>query len=160
MKKKLSNPATPESCQFSFADGRQCRMPRHHNHPSLCLFHAGEEQQLLESRRLGTEIAATLTGDFLTASDVNYVLGKLFTALAQNRIPQRNAHTLAYIGALLLHSISDVSREIDCEYSYEGWQNMIKNAVRLSQAAWPGLRSHASPEGNGAAPVLGTPKGN
>jgi hypothetical protein len=83
-------------CCFETSDGRRCRLVRSATHPTLCLFHARDEQQLLESHRLGAEISSSLTGDFMIATDVNYVLGKLFTALAQNRIPRRNAATLAY----------------------------------------------------------------
>ncbi|MGH9744206.1 MAG: hypothetical protein ACRD51_17835, partial [Candidatus Acidiferrum sp.] len=91
-------PDGPDSplCQFPFADGRRCRMLRALGHPSLCLFHARDEQQLAESQQLGSQLAASFSGDFLTATDINFVLGKLFTALAQNRISARNAAALAY----------------------------------------------------------------
>src|SRR6266478_10041260 len=36
----------PERCQFTFSDGRQCRMARSEIHPSLCPFHAEREDQL------------------------------------------------------------------------------------------------------------------
>src|SRR5205814_9944694 len=58
-------------CQFSFADGRACRMLRQADHPSLCVFHARAERQLLESDRLGSELAASLTGGFMTATDID-----------------------------------------------------------------------------------------
>ncbi|SRR6266852_2992855 len=101
MKTKRSKTITLDSCQFPFADGRQCRMLRHKDHPSLCLFHAREEQQLLESPRLGAEISATLSDSFFYATDINHVLGKVFTAFAQRRISQRDAATMAYLGQLL-----------------------------------------------------------
>jgi hypothetical protein len=90
-----SRVATSESslCQFPFADGRTGRMLRHHEHPSLCIFHARAERQLLESTRLGSEIGSSITGSFMTSTDINFVLGKLYIALAQNRISQRNAAT-------------------------------------------------------------------
>ena len=122
----------PALCQFAFADGRRCRMTRHKDHGYLCLFHARDEQQLLESQRLGAELSATLTGHFLNAADINHVLGKLFTALAQNRISQRNAHTLAYIGQLMLQSIPNVKRETRIDYNFQSWQNMLRSAVTLS----------------------------
>jgi hypothetical protein len=77
-----------DTCSFPFADGRRCRMLRF-DHPTLCPFHDREEHQLLESVRLGEEIPASFTGNFLTAADINHVLGKLFAALAQGRVPQR-----------------------------------------------------------------------
>lgn len=132
-------------CQFSFGDGRRCRMLRR-DHPSLCLFHARAEQQLLESHQLGTEISATISGDFLTATDVNFVLGKLFTAVAQNRVPARNAAILAFIGQLLLHSVSGVKREFNFEYSFEEWQRMLKRAVALSNPTPPVTALPALPQ--------------
>ncbi len=136
----------PDLCQFPFSDGRHCRMLRHPAHPSLCLFHARDEQQVLESPRLGAEISASFTGDFLTAADVNHVLGKVFAALAQGRIPQRTAVTLAYLGQLMLNSLPAVKDETQFEFSYEAWQKMIGKSIRLSKAAWPGLHSPLTPE--------------
>ena len=62
-----SRSAHPEFCQYTFSDNRQCRMLRQTNHPTLCPFHARDEQQLLESHTLGAQIATSYTGDFLTA---------------------------------------------------------------------------------------------
>src|SRR5260370_20842595 len=81
-------------CQFSFADGRICRMFRQQDHPSLCVFHARAERQILESDRLGSELAVTLTGRFMTATYINFALGKLYQAIPQNRIPPTNASKL------------------------------------------------------------------
>lgn len=133
-KHSRSRVASNESslCQFPFADGRTCRMLRHPEHPSLCIFHARTERQLLESDRLGSEIGSSLTGGFMTSTDVNFVLGKLFIALAQNRISQRNAATLAYIAQLMLHSVQGIKEEYDFEYDFEAWKDMEKKAIPLS----------------------------
>jgi hypothetical protein len=127
---------TADLCQFPFADGRFCRMLRSKDHPSLCLFHAREEEQLQQSKDLGAELAASFTGKFLTAADVNFVLGKLFTALAQKRVSQRDAATLAYIAQLMLHSLPSVKRETQFVYSYEAWEKMIDEGIPLSES-WP-----------------------
>lgn len=122
----------PNRCAFETSDGRRCRLPRSATHASLCVFHSREEQQLLESRKIGDELAATITGNFLTATDINYALGKVFTAASQNRIPARTAHTLAYLGQLLLMSLPDVKHEFAFRYKFEQWTNMLDRAVRLS----------------------------
>ena len=119
-------------CQFSFADGRICRMFRQHDHPSLCVFHARAERQIVESNRLGSELAATLTGRFMTATDVNFVLGKLFQAIAQNRIPPRNAGNLAFVGKLLLLSLDKLKDEIRFKYDSEVWKKMYLDSKPLS----------------------------
>jgi hypothetical protein len=145
MTTKRSETFTPDFCQFPFSDGRFCRMLRRKDHPSLCLFHAHEEEQLLESHLLGAEIAASLTGKFLTAADINFVLGKLFTAHAQNRISQRSAATLAYIAQLMLHSIPTVKSETKFVYDYETWRSMIHEAIPPSDS-WPMIEP-AVPQG-------------
>jgi hypothetical protein len=137
MTAKRSSLSNAHLCKFPFADGRRCRMIRHYDHPSLCIFHARAELQLKECDRLGAELAATLTGDFMTATDVNFVLGKLFTALAQNRIPARNAHTLAYIAQLMLASHSNLKKEYKFAYSFDRWNEMFKNAPELSNSRPP-----------------------
>jgi hypothetical protein len=133
-KQSRSRVATDESslCQFSFADGRTCRMFRPHDHPSLCVFHARAERQIMESDRLGSELAATLTGRFMTATDINFALGKLFKAIAQNRIPPRNAANLAFVGKLLLLSLDKLKSEFKFSYDYEQWKKMYLESKPLS----------------------------
>jgi hypothetical protein len=119
-------------CQFPFSDGRRCRMLRHPAHPNLCPFHARSELQLRESADLGTELSTTISGDFMTATDVNHVLGKLYTAVAQDRVPARNAATLAYVGQLLLHSVSGIKSEFKFSYDFDQWMKMSRAAQPLS----------------------------
>jgi hypothetical protein len=119
-------------CQFSFADGRTCRMLRQHDHPTLCIFHARAERQLIESDRLGAELAASLTGNFMTATDINFVLGKLFKAIAQNRIQPRVAANLAFVAKLMLQSLDKLKNEYRFEYKFEAWKSMKRDAIPLS----------------------------
>jgi len=135
-KSKLSRSrvATDESslCQFSFADGRTCRMFRQQDHPSLCVFHARAERQVIESDRLGSELATTLTGRFMTATDINFALGKLYKAIAQNRVPPRNASNLAFVGKLLLLSLDKLKTEFNMSYDYEHWVKLYVESKGLS----------------------------
>src|SRR5215472_7573375 len=116
---------------FSYSDGRRCRMLRHRDHPGLCPFHSREERQALESERIGTELAASLTGHFLTASDINHVLGKVFTALAQDRISVKKAKALAYLAQLMLASLRYAKQETKIHYSFDSWQRMLRNSTKL-----------------------------
>jgi hypothetical protein len=40
----------------------------------------------------------TISGDFMTATDINYAMGSLYTAVVQDRIPIRGANALPHIG--------------------------------------------------------------
>lgn len=124
-------------CQFGFADGRICRMLRQPEHPTLCVFHARAERQLLESDRLGSELAASLTGGFMTATDINFVLGKLFKAIAQNRVQPRVAANLAFVAKLLLQSLDHLKDEYRFQYKYESWKAMQSEAINLSEPPKP-----------------------
>jgi len=111
MKSKASQ-ASEHRCVYQFADGRRCRMLRTSGHNSLCAFHAREEQQLLETEKLAAEFAS-LSGKYVTALDVNHVLGKVFDAFAHKQITSRTANTFGYLGQLLLQSVPQVQREIN-----------------------------------------------
>jgi hypothetical protein len=138
-RRSRSRNASDEStlCQFSFADGRTCRMLRQPGHPTLCVFHARAERQILESDRLGSELAATFTGKFMTATDINFALGKLYQAIAQNRIPPRNAANLAFVAKLLLLSLDKLNNEFRFEYEFEQWIRMQDASRPLSNPPSP-----------------------
>jgi hypothetical protein len=79
----------------------------------------------------------------MTATDVNHVLGKLYTAVAhRTRVPARNAATLAYIGQLLLNPVNGVKSEFKFSYSFEQWLKMFGSAKPLSPP--PALASLAT----------------
>src|SRR5262245_21243810 len=126
-------------CKFPFADGLRCRMLRHPSHPTLCPFHARTELQLRESHSLGRELATTISDDFMTATDINHALGKLYTAVAQDRIPPRNAATMAYIGQLLLNSVPGVKSEFRFSYKFDQWNQMLQNTNPLSPSPQPSI---------------------
>ncbi len=124
-------------CQFPFNDGRRCRMLRYPGHPCLCVFHARAEAQLLETARLGGELSQTVSGDFMTATDINHALGRLYTAVAEDRIPIRNANTLARIGSTMLRTVPTIKTEFPFSYTFEQWQERLRTREPLSMPAPP-----------------------
>jgi hypothetical protein len=48
----------------------------------------------VETENFGSELAQTISADFMTATDINYAMGRLYTAVVQNRIPIRSANAL------------------------------------------------------------------
>jgi hypothetical protein len=143
-------------CKFQFSDGRTCRMLRTPAHPNFCVFHAREELQLLESQSLGSQISTSLQGDFLTATDINHVLRKLFIATAQDRIPLRKAAALTYLGQVLLTSLPHVKQEFPFTYKFEQWTKALDKAAPLSPP--PALpNSNLAPEHHPALPDPASP---
>ena len=129
-----TNPSTTNTlrCPFQFSDCRSCRMLRNPAHPTFCTFHARQELQLIESQRLGNEISSSLNGDFLTATDINHVLGKLFIAVAQDRVPVRKALALTSLGKVMLSSLPHVKQEFPFSYKFDHWNKVLDEAAPLS----------------------------
>jgi hypothetical protein len=127
---KTESPAVHDNrCVRQFADGRRCRMLRKRGHDALCVFHANEEQQLLETDKLAREFAS-LSGKFLTAIDINHVLGKVFDALAQKLISQRAANTFGYLAQLMLQSVPGVRREINgATHNPRAYDHMVRDTI-------------------------------
>ncbi len=107
-------------------------MLRNPAHPTFCTFHARQELQLLESQRLGDEISTSLNGGFLTATDINHVPGKLFIAVAQDRVPVRKALALTYMGQVMLTSLPHVKQEFPFSYKFDHWNKVLNAASPLS----------------------------
>src|SRR6266478_3927351 len=89
-------------CSFTFADGRQCRMPRRDGHPYLCAFHARKEAQSLAGQEAAEDIAYLLSGSFISACDLSSALGRLFSAVTQGQVKPKTACTLAYLSQTLV----------------------------------------------------------
>ena len=120
-------------CRFAFSDGRHCRMPRWDNHDLYCLHHARDEQPLLGADQVAQELVS-LSGDFKTASDVNHVLGKLFSLRVKNLISRRDAATLTYMAQLMLQSLPGVRREIISYSSIAGWESTLESVFAANAA--------------------------
>jgi chemotaxis protein histidine kinase CheA len=125
--KKYSGP----KCRFQFSDTRSCSMPRLRRHKMYCVFHAHQAQQLLDADRIGKELTS-FTGEFRTATDLNRALGNLFKAVAQNRIPPKNAAVLAYIGQLLCQTIPKSQEEITSVEGEDAVENLIRGTLDLA----------------------------
>src|SRR2546428_5524179 len=110
----------PDRCQFTFSDGRQCRMARSEIHPSLCPFHSEREEQLFGDPAPGGHVVGAALDlpelhsacrDLTTASGVNRALAQVFRLLAQRRISRQEAATFGHLAQLLLRTISAMRAE-------------------------------------------------
>jgi hypothetical protein len=107
--KRSENPF--DLCQFQFANGKCCGMPAHPKYNGLCLNHG-----TLNSRTNVREddlfnFMAIPSGATLTQEEIQRALGRVFEALASNRISTRRASTLAYLGFLMLQTYSGLKAE-------------------------------------------------
>ena len=128
-------------CTFKFANGKFCTMPAHPKHDGLCLNHATIHRRTFHREDDLVKELASPAGDFITQIDINHVLGKLFEALAANRVSPRRAATLAYIGHLLMQSQSGARREAS------NWDTIESKVLsKLVEIKYPGELSPNSTE--------------
>ena len=78
-------------------------------------------------------VSAELLGPFAeltTATAVNHALAKLFSLAAEGRVAPRNAAVLAYIGQLLLNSLSAVRHEAQLARGHDKWHGDLRRTLR------------------------------
>jgi hypothetical protein len=114
-------------CAFTFADGRQCRTPRA-AHPYLCAFHARKDAQALAAQQMGRNIAADLSGSYLSACDLSSALARLFSGVAQGHVKPKTAATLAYLGQTLVQSIQVAQHEYINAFGTDYWRRTIRSS--------------------------------
>lgn len=92
------------------------------NHPSLCAHHARQEhrRRRTDGETQADELLASIP-DFTTAASINLFLGNLVRQFARKRIARRDAIAMAYLGQLLLNSLSALNRELDTQQAQEGF---------------------------------------
>ena len=118
-------------CSFTFADGRQCRTPRA-AHPYLCVFHARKDAQALAAEAAGQDIAYHLSGDYVSACDLNSALGRLFSAVAQGHVKPKTASTLAYLGQTLVQNLHLAQAEYINAFGTNYWRETVRRNFDLS----------------------------
>jgi hypothetical protein len=119
------SPRPVSVCSFTFADGRQCRLPRRQGHPYRCLFHEKKEAQILAGEQAGQDIANLLSGNYISACDVARSLARLFSAVAQGHIKPKTAATLAYLGQTLVQTLKLAQDEYINAFGTPAWRQTI-----------------------------------
>jgi hypothetical protein len=150
------SPRPVSVCSFTFADGRQCRIPRRQGHPYLCLFHAKKEAQILAGEQAGQDIASFLNGGYISACDVASALARLFSAVAQGQIKPKTAATLAYLGQTLVQTLHLAQHEYINAFGTNSWRDTVRSSFTPPPAAAP-PPEHRSPNPPPAPPGSSSP---
>ena len=119
-------------CSFTFADGRRCRSPRRDSHPHLCSFHARKEAQALAGDKAGQDIAFFLSGDYVSAGDLTFALGRVFAAVAQGHVKPKTARTLAFLGQTLVQTLQLAQNEYISAFGSESWERTVAHNFKES----------------------------
>jgi hypothetical protein len=92
-------------CQFTYADGRRCRMLLMEGHDSLCCHHWAREESENEAARAGAILVAHAQ-DLSSPEGLHTALCSLYLHVAQGKLPPNRAFILAYVAQLLLQSLA------------------------------------------------------
>jgi len=117
-------------CRFTFADGRQCRIPRSPGHSRLCSDHARKDSQARAADKLARELSYFFSGPYLSACDLSAALGRLMADVARGDIKPRSARTLAYLAQTLVQTIHLAQDEYINAFETDGWRRAVRNSVR------------------------------
>src|SRR5713101_3772782 len=85
-------------------------------------------------------------------------MGRLYTAVAQDRIPIRNANALARIGRILLNTIPGIKSEFPFSYKFEEWNKMLDATKPLPTPSFPHPRSSHPPFPHSPNPSFRLPR--
>jgi hypothetical protein len=136
--KKSTETAISPRCQFTFSDGRQCRMQR----AQFCSHHSSREER--EGRGNGfpdTVLEAhaleALCADLTTATNINRALSQVFLLMAQGRIPQKQAVAFGYLSQLLLQTAPGIRSEYVSVHGYGAWEQKLKSSLEANQSPEP-----------------------
>lgn len=124
-----SKAAPPNLCQFPFADGRSCRMPRSQTHDYLCLFHADREHRLLDQQALDANDLSDLfgiNGELRTHADLNAYLTRLSKHAVAGRISPEILSTLVYAAALQVQNLSRLQVEAFSAIGVDAWKAELR----------------------------------
>jgi hypothetical protein len=99
-------------CTFTYADGRRCRMLRMTDHEDLCPYHVEQRERDEKAVRAGRRLVGMKKGTFESAVGINHALENVFRAVAERRMPAKDAALLAYIAQVQLSTIPHMQREM------------------------------------------------
>jgi hypothetical protein len=131
-------------CHFEFSDGRQCCMPA--TDGNFCHSHAQLHRR--RTAPVETDLSSELSACFAGADsnlDVHRALERVFQALSSNRITNRRAATLGYLGQLILLSKSGVDSQLLSKNELSRMCDVIMTLLRMKYPPESQQRTQSQP---------------
>jgi hypothetical protein len=116
-------------CAFSFSDGRECRIPRHKQNSRYCFTHARKARHLEEADEVAQEIVEPISGNLISSASMTQSLVRLFAAVAEGRIPPKQASALAKVSSVLIKSIEASNHEFRTVFIPTYWAQLVRCKV-------------------------------
>jgi len=114
-------------CAFAYSDGRHCRMLRSSSKSKYCLHHERKLRHLRQADATASDVAAPLSHDFVSGTSLNYSLTRLFSAIADGRVPPKTAIPLINLSKILLKTIPMANREYLMAFrGFHCWDRLVR----------------------------------
>ena len=127
------------SCVFAFADGRRCTMlPAPTSKYGLCYFHHQQYIDRLNQQHAGEQICRGFADDINTACDLSAAFTNLFRATALGYIKPKTAHTLTYLGNLMLQTHQLAKQEYESAFQNDPWPDVVAGSICFRENKQPG----------------------
>jgi hypothetical protein len=126
-----------DPCLFAFADGRRCTMlAAPGSKYGLCYFHHQQFIERLNKQHAGEQICSALDSDINTACDLSAAFTKLFRATALGYIKPKTAHTLTYLGNLMLQTHVLAKQEYESGFE-DPWSDVVADSICFDEDQQP-----------------------
>jgi hypothetical protein len=126
----LSSKDCPNSCVFAFADGRRCTMPAADGSDyGLCYFHHQQYIDRLRKQHASEQMCLGLASNISTACDLSAAFTRLFRATTLGYIKPKTAHTLTYLGNLMLKTHLLAKQEYESAFQDKPWPDVVAGSL-------------------------------
>lgn len=112
-------------CEFTFSDGRQCKMQR----AQFCAHHTSKRTPDEGALPVSDEALVGLCSDLTTATNINRAIAQTYLLLAQGRISQKQAIAFGYLSQLLLQTVAGIRAEHVSAFGYGSWESRLKASL-------------------------------
>jgi hypothetical protein len=131
-------------CAFAYSDGRHRRMLRSSSKSKYCLDHERKLRHLRQADATASEVAAPLSHDFVSGTSLNYSLTRLFSAIADGRVPPKTAIPLINLSKILLKIIPMANREYLLAFrGFDAWDRLVRRMYGYEEPSTPAPDSSA-----------------
>jgi hypothetical protein len=135
----------PRVCAFVSPGGRGCTMPLSHDHPFLCTYHARKEAQASAAKKVGEDIAYSLSTRYVSHNDLAVALAQTISAVAQRHISTRMASNIANLSRTLVQAVAGAQHEYIETFGEDAWTDKIAANLSTLRPRPPAVPSRSNP---------------
>jgi len=107
-------------CQFTYSDGRRCRLARTATGEGYCYSHARKIREQRELEGLLDYLTQPLAHPAIASTSITHVLVRLFGIVASGRLPAKTSNALLRIAQTLHRTLPGTEHEFGQVFDHRG----------------------------------------